>query len=485
MPGAGGQGQTCRFSRLIGEFALHRRFATALKSFSTSIAALQLASVFLAQSVAAQQTPEVRETQAGPIAQQSPGAMQAQMQVDPLVFAVPGAQQTPAPDWLRPGTRLTFYASSSVRNSDSGKPGIRPDPNGDIIDSNGNRWSLTDPDGVGHGQAGSSGGIGWSIVDVIASEPGVLVLQQVDYLLPKGFNNPARQTATAPIISHPSGCKFVLHPRLLAQVPSVHQPDITIFQQGYRHNDRDFNSLRVVATSAGYEMEVYDLASGVLLAAGYRVSGSKGHVVDQHGTIHTSSGTTQANLRFVSSRELPLPWLAQPMQMPAWARQMKRMRYQGHSQLKFQNNHGMGDLPATPVSAEITTKQVGSNWSLYETSYAEHRNDGLPVIPATGQQASGPGSLMGVWMDPAALKNLRTGQVLDHDQVTGQQTIVEFAGAGQDGRPVVAITSSTAIQKLTNVYDASDGRIVQMMRVDSFPDVQSQTIITLTLVAME
>ncbi|MCW5755524.1 MAG: hypothetical protein KIT24_12525 [Phycisphaeraceae bacterium] len=400
-------------------------------------------------------------------------------QVDPLVFAIPGSADTGAPEWVKPGVRLTFYASSSVRNSDPGKPRLEPDPNGNVIDDKGKRWRWVNPGG--HGQAGSSGGIGWTTVDVIASEPGVLVLQQTDLLMPDGMNQPARETSGSVIVTHPAACAFFAHPKLLALMEPVHEGGHTVLRERYRHDSREIIALRVVSERLGFDSQLFDLERGTLLAGGFRSKQQQGHVADPMGNISQATAITQSTIRHVSTRQLDVPWATRPMQMPDWARNTKRLRFQGSSRMES----ATGNLPGAHVIVDIVTQQVGTNWSTYEVIYQEVRQDNVPIPPVRGTTASGPASLMGVWMDPGALRALKTGQVLDTDPTTGRQTMVEFAGRGQNGRPIVAIAAVTAVQRIVNVYDVEEGRLIQVRRIDAYPQVQSQMVLELVLTGVE
>lgn len=416
-----------------------------------------------------------------PVCAQQPSPAAKDQLPEALVQDVPGAASCPSPDWLKPGMRITYSSTSSVRKSASGA-GLRPcEPHEtpDFEDTAGRKWKY---DTANPSSGNSSGQVGWMNLDVIAAEPGMLVLQRTNFLLPLGYANPAKQTTTEPLFAHSSGSRFVLHPALLKQVKQVDDPTLTILQRGFRHNNQDFNALHVVVRQGGFQMEVYDLSSGVLLAGGYRADAKGRPVLTSNDTVTNADATMQVNYRFVTGRAMNLPWMSGSM--PDWVRTMKRMRFAGSKQLKIET-YGQPDLPAVPITLDVATQAVGQTWALYATAYSEIRADGVPSIPDEAQMITGPGSVLGMWRDPATLRGLVTGQIIDQDPTTGQTLSVEYAGTGADGRTVVAITAATAVQKLTNVFDARDGRLVQVVRVDHEPSVPSTTIYTLNLVGSE
>jgi len=415
----------------------------------------------------------------GTIGQQPPPLPQVQplpILPSPLFDRIPEARQTPAPDWIKPGTRLVFFSTNAVTQTNPGQMGMRRDPNGKIIDDQGNRWTMTDPTGE------SGGGVGYTVLDIIASEPGVLVMQSHLYFLPQGTQGPAVLSGNSAVVCHPSGCDFFLHPRLLAQVPTVDAPGINIIRQQYDLNNRRYGAIRVTLSKQGVSSSVYDLTSGVLLFSRSAQQQSQGQVLDPRGNSTNAGATATGTHTFMATRPLNLPWTNS--QMPAWVKQAHRLRYAGQMISRPMNETGLGDL-STPVSSEMILKQTGANWSLHELVYNVDTNVGVPNVPSRSEIATGAASIDGVWKDPKFLQQLRSGQPLDQDTTVGTQTIVEYAGAGSDGRAIVAITTTTAQQKSTNVYDAADGKLVQVIRTQSNPGTNLLTITQMNLVGME
>lgn len=393
-----------------------------------------------------------------------------------LFDRIPEARQTPAPDWIKPGTRLVFFSTNAVTQTNPGSMGMKRDPNGNIIDDKGNRWTETEPTGL------SGGGVGYTVIDIVASEPGVLVMQNHTYFLPQGKGGPAVLTGATGTLSHPSGCDFFLHPRLLAQVPSMESQNVVIIRQAYDFNSRTYRAMRVSIRNRGISSSVFDLTSGVLLFSRASASQNSGQVVDRNGNIVDAGATASGTHSFVASRPLNLPWTNSTM--PAWVKQTRKLKYSGQMISRSPAGAGLPDL-STALQAEVALTQLGGNWSLHSMTSMLDTNVGVPNVPSTTELACGPASIDGVWKDPAFLQRLQTGQSLDQDQAVGTQSMVEFAGRGNDGRNIVAITTVTSQQKSTNVYDAGDGRLIQMIQTQSNPGTNLTTITQLNLVGVE
>ena len=412
-----------------------------------------------APSVSPATQPGAIGQQPQPQAQQQPTIGGAAAPVEPhlIVQGIPGVAQCPAPDWIKPGMRLTFLQASASIQSNPNDPSLVEDPNGDIVDDRGRRWRET----LYH--AGGAGGAGYSIVNIVAVEPGVIVMQADSYLLVNGNAGPASLTTTIGCWCHSSGCDYFLHPRMLAQLPQVERPGFSIMRHTYDVNNQHFNAVRITNISNGRMTYVYDLSSGVLLSQNGS-SVAPGGQVYRDGYIVTTTGNTLAITRYINSRDLNLPWQTSPM--PDWVRTAKRMRYTGARVTKGPPNIGVQDF-SIGLDVTVETSYVGNTFAVYKVSTQPRSPSDIPGAndPSTAVAVCGPGSLGGLWMSPAALRQLRTGQAIDTDATTGTQTVVEFAGAGgqgQNGKAIAVITSNSRAQKIQCVYDATDGKLLRV-----------------------
>jgi hypothetical protein len=105
---------------------------------------------------------------------------------------------------------------------------------------------------------------------------------------------------------------------------------------------------------------------------------------------------------------------------------------------------------------------VGSNWARYvQTVNAPGNNPPTPRVFGSAQFG-------GLWIPPAALGQLRSGQVLDQDQVTGVVTSVSQIGrvAGDIDGVVLSLVGSGF--RLDQVYERQTGVLRHSSRVEKF-----------------
>lgn len=449
-------------------------------------------SLFASSAAMAQQaatpantTPQPPATTTFPatIAQQPPTPSQPiDWPIHYLVMDQPNVRQCPNPDWIKPGARLTFFsASASVQGA--GGVSIVPDPAGDIVDSKGRRYKENPSGSV----SGGVGGAGYTIVDVVAVEPGAVVLETRTYLLTQGMSGPLSMIGEYGVAVHPSGCDYFLHPKLLKQIrlvdPDANDQGVSIMRSSEQFNGKRFDALRFTVNAKGRGSTVYDLTSGVMLSyQGSAATAASGLVFTGTSIKSGGGGNTYVMNRFVSSRELKLPWLNQ--QMPDWVRVKKHMSYAGTVTTKGPPNLGIPDV-SLAISADIKTTYVGRTWSAHEMRVEQQSAGDLANDPIVVVRATGPGSIGGMWMDPRALQQLRTGQVLDQDSTLASSTAVEYVGNGNDGRPVVVITTTAPTSKGSTIYDATDGKLLSVISTETVSENGFVRVTQLSLASME
>lgn len=399
-----------------------------------------------------------------------------------LVLDQPNVRQCPNPDWIKPGTRLTFFSASASVAGTRGV-GVVPDPNGSIVDSKGNRYRADPGASVG----GGAGGAGYTLVDVVAVEPGAVVLETRSYLLTQGMSGPLSMIGEYGLAVHPSGCDYFLHPSLLKQIklvdPGTNNEGVSIMRSTEEFNGQRFNALRFTIESKGRGSTVYDLSSGVMLSYhGSAAAASTGQIFTGSHIVTGGGGNTYVMNRFVSSRDMNLPWTSQ--QMPDWVRSKKHALYTGSVTTKGPPNLGIADV-ALAMSVDVKTTYVGRTWSAHEMRIQQQSAGDLPIDPIVVVRATGPGSLGGMWMDPRALQQLRAGQVLDQDSTLASSTAVEYVGNGQDGKAVVVITTTMPTSKGSMVYDATAGRLLAVMMTETISENGFVRVTQLGLAGME
>jgi len=114
----------------------------------------------------------------------------------------------------------------------------------------------------------------------------------------------------------------------------------------------------------------------------------------------------------------------------------------------------------------------GRNWAQFSATSTQ-RTQGAPDIPPSKSElAFGRSELDGLWVGPAALAQLRQGQVLDEDPVTKMRTVVSRVDDSS-----VVIAASNAAGEIDNQYDKRTGMLI----ASSFYNVLSMQQRTLKL----
>lgn len=392
--------------------------------------------------------------------------------LSPLLGGVEGAADTKAPGSWKVGMRFVWLSTNGVTQSHPGQMGMRRDPNGKLRDEKGNTWTESSPLG------GTSGGVGYTVIDVVGADGDSFVLDLQQHLLPNGPDGPTQHTGSEGLRVHRTGGEFFLHPALLAKVPAVESGSVIVFRGPYETASGVRPSLRSTSVVNGYASSVYDLESGVLLAASYGFVQHRGDVHDPEGWMSKATTLTTGTHRWRGTRTPGRPWASGAM--PSWVATARRLTYRGAA------TAGSPGLPSNSVGLTIsfTRKAVGAGWALHERASAYDQSPGIPVIPSVSTFASGTASALGLFVDPAALARLNQGQRLDDDPFLGTTT-VDFVGGDPDGRPVVAIGLAGRIQRVQAIYDARDGRLVRHVTTETTPGTNLTNVRDIRLVATD
>jgi hypothetical protein len=151
-------------------------------------------------------------------------------------------------------------------------------------------------------------------------------------------------------------------------------------------------------------------------------------------------------LRFVSSRQLRLPWLDVPQ--PEIANRIRSVAYQGSTVLE-----SPGSVP-TPlrVMQELSVLRRGGDWIFFS---GKAQSQGA-VMPSEFKAVQGPGCTPPLIIPPSVLANLRPGLQIDRDPKTG----FEVSATGNDGRYVTLQTTGPR-QSFTYIYGMENGLMVR------------------------
>ena len=370
--------------------------------------------------------------------------------VDPNVFVdlLPDLARMPAPEWLRTGTRLSYY--SAVASVPGSYHEYVEDENGGWIDpDSGRRYDQIDIPGTG--------GHGYNQVTVTALTRSVAVLSVRSYgLTDLALDSPVSTLTWGGTVGMPgAGSDWWLHPAVLAGVDEVVTDDLKVLRMPYTIDGREFDSLWVQSLGDTSNFTwVYDLDTGVLLHTASSTVGPPitGPVAAGEGR-DGSTFLTQSTL--VAVRDTDLPWAGQSP--PDWLADVALVQYRG--------SITVGD-PAAPAAVldarlDVETLSTGSRWGRYRYSRTMS-TDVTPSVTEALERIDGPAQVGALWVPPAGLQDLVDGQVLDVDPLTS--TEVRVAEVAPDG--TVTIAEIGPREESTAVYDLESGLLVAITTVD-------------------
>jgi hypothetical protein len=359
---------------------------------------------------------------------------------------LPGAAQTGAPDWVRPGTRITWYAAgSSIANADfqwqESEDGTWEDP------VTGKRYTQV--------EAPTASGEGIFQLDVVAVDGTTVALQWALLGLDRGAGRFFSSTVGGWAAPAAAPDDFWIHPDLLAAVPATDLPDLKLLRGPYSAADgATYAALGVLDPDKNaYSSQLFDLASGVLLSTTTRTQGNASplHAVGQD----PPQANTQLTIgRYLATRQRDAAALA--LARPDWAQAGATLRYEGSA--TFVNPlDPMGPAQIWPVELAVTLGDGGPTWMTYAATSTQWIG-GVPITAAEAGIAGGEGPW---WIAPVALAAVAAGQQLDADPVTGQRLTV---GAVDEAAGTVTIASSLPGIASASTYDRVTGMLVGASR---------------------
>ena len=361
--------------------------------------------------------------------------------------------QSGLPEWVRVGTRLTWYvAAASIAQS---RFAWVEDPNGTWEDpKTGKRYSRTDegPDGQsGPGQPGASGD-GFSQLDVVAIEGSDVVLENNIYTINRTSAQPTLGW-TIGLGAKVSGVAVDgawIHPAVLRQYLERNTGGLLVLRGPYNVGGRTYAATAVATTTAGaYQSYTYDSESGILLAASTNTAGATSPFAAP-GENPPAGNSQLTYTQFLGLRERAMPGMGAVA--PGWVAGTPTLRYGGTYSITNPIDPGSGSF-TSQAQYTIAFGKGGATWAPYQVR---------GFVQTLGEQAvvNSVSTSTGLyWYDPAALTRMTPGQVLDQDPLTGQQVVVAEAGGGAGGNIVVIDRAIPGVLGRA-AYDRSSGIMV-------------------------
>jgi hypothetical protein len=373
------------------------------------------------------------------------------------------AADSPVPrlPWLHEGLVLTYtwYAAIAPGNGSY----YEEDDHGDmVLHSTGQRYSRTT-------QIGTSGS-GWTQITIASIDGDKVVLESSSYgnAGSLGRNAPVPQGTSSSVAALMDPGDYWMDPAKLASLHAAPAEHVLVSRVAWKAGDNSIDGIRVqVINGTSYSDHIYDSKTGLCV---HVASSSRGAPPKLVGPGDFGRGdTTITRNDFVSSRDITIPWANEPT--PDWVASIRALHYRGSI-----TSHG--PLPTVPnvLSLDMEATARGRNWVQFSATTTQRTQGARDIPPSKSELASGRSEFDGLWAGPAALAQLRQGQVLDEDPVTKMRTVV----ARVDDSSVV-IASSNAAGEIDSQYDKRTGMLI----ASSFYNVLSMQQRTLKLQSRE
>jgi hypothetical protein len=389
--------------------------------------------------------------------------------VHSLLSGMPAVRKLTAPDWVKPGVKITFWSGSAIIQDQAGQSTLTPDPNGRLmVDGKKYRQSWV---------AGGSGGVGFTQIDIVGVSKDIVVMQTSSFLHDGSVEAPTLMTVV-PFTCHTSGCDWWIHPsalRMLAQQGTFAMP-------GKWTTNGQLRDVFLVRDGAG--STVYDAETGILLSWSNQVknTGTETYYdpATQTAQVRPKTGSTLAVNQFRSVRTTYRSELA-GMPLPATALSFKGLEARLDKTMDMQV--GMGPSPVEGFTARLERVLEKGNWLVIKLTRLSMSTSGM-AVPLREQRSvlliTTPAAIGSSFLPTEYLQGLKQGQVLDRDPVTGYTVGVSQVGQDGNGRPMVAITRGGPIEQTTYYYDAKSGVMVSSDKIDRGASVIQRTIVQVT-----
>lgn len=346
---------------------------------------------------------------------------------------IPGLKQLQNPDWVKEGTRMSYY--SATADVPEGYEKFILDEEGDWVGVlSGKHYKREEIFGAaGHGV---------TQVDVLSVEGGVAALK-INSWLYSSFTGPLVPIKQGAYIGLAAGGDWYISPKALANLQERRSGGVTILRMPYTIDGVTYNAIRIQQESDTASFaHIYDLQDGKLLATFNSVASA-----DKKSTVF-------AYATLLGVRQMDLPWLGQDL--PGWIKEGTVMRFDGTK--AFEAKLASYSFP-TAVSLDMSITGVGRRYYTY-TQTASMVASGFPAQYGHEEQVGGIGQPGGLALPPDALAALQLGQVIDIDDVTGITVEVKDVCQDANGRNIVVLLASNQIYSAKVTYDRDTGMMI-------------------------
>jgi hypothetical protein len=364
---------------------------------------------------------------------------------------IPVLKQLPAPDWVKEGTRMSYY--SATANIPSVNEKFILDEEGDWVgQTTGKRYRREEVFGAaGHGV---------TQVDVLSVEGGLAALK-INSWLYSSYTGPLVPINQGAYIGLAAGGDWYINPAALANLQERRGGGVAILKMPYTVNGVTYNAIRIQQESDKSSFaHIYDLQDGKLLAT--------------YNSATSAEGTIFAYATFLGVRQMDLPWLGQ--NLPQWLQKGTVLQYDGTK--SYEAKLARYTFP-TAVSLEMRITDIGQRYYSYSQTGSMSAS-GFPSQYGQESQIGGIGQPGGLVLPPAALATLQKGQVIDTDPVTGITVLVKDIGQEAAGRNIAILMAANQAYSAEATYDLDTGATIALSDSTLGADANEYTDLKLT-----
>ena len=339
-------------------------------------------------------------------------------------------KRLPPPTWVRDGLRLT-YALGEYTGSGAGCRSVLS-------------HSCLPP---------AAGRHGYFQADVVSIDRDVVLLDARSWHY-RGRGKALVLTDRAGQVGLPGcGANLWVNPDALRNLPAKPKPPWKITRTPCKIGQTTYQAVRFdYRKDATHHAWIFDTNNGILLAAATSTPAGTG------GRVKTTSFT------LVGRRQLDLPW-TRHSETPRWLLYGESLRYRGKQALGMDcRTRHTSTPPPRPLEARFTvTRRYGS---VVVCDLVVAPTSGTDMTTHRRTFVSGITQIHPLCLPPDALSRLKSGQVIDTDDITKMKTTVHYVGKDANGDPIVTIRTAGPACRIDCSYDTETGRALAMKQVN-------------------
>ena len=348
------------------------------------------------------------------------------------------------PEWLKPGTRVTWFVGSAQIPGVSST--LEEDENGNWVDPATNRR-------YSEQRSAGSGGAGFLQMDFVHAGPDGVAAEAHNHMLMDATNGNTMSGFTTGYVGDLSALgDYWVNPARLAQLKVGRDGGVQILRGPYPLEGRVYQSVSIKTTTpSGYTRYTYDVVTGLCLVYSASTVGRATQTIDPtSGQVSPGAGAhTIVHTRLLGVRDLRLPWAAQPM--PAWLKQGGRLEYSGTYGTVIPG----AEVPPQRLDLAVSIDRLTPGFGVAKLYSRLAPLYGNQPTESTSDRVVGGALMAPLYIAPAILRRLPADTVLDEDPITRVRTV--FAGVQNN---VATVVQRGPLESSQFGYDLDSGAMV-------------------------